>query len=92
MRIRLGILVAAAYVLAFSVTTGAEPAVKPPAIFSVSTHARLACVDCHADLAAVAEFPHPDKLATVNCASCHDAEGTTCHDRPDVAVWSARPG
>jgi hypothetical protein len=40
----------------------------------------MACVDCHADLATLAEFPHPDTLKKVNCASCHDAVGATYHD------------
>ena len=31
------------------------------------------CVDCHADLAH-AELPHPEKLAKVDCASCHADE------------------
>lgn len=38
--------------------------------FMASVHAPLACVDCHADLAH-AELPHPEKLAKVDCASCH---------------------
>jgi hypothetical protein len=106
MRIRLGVVVATACVLASSVATGAEPAVKPPAnedclachgdaavkrangspvfvadkVLAGSTHAPLACVDCHSDLTALTEYPHPEKLAKVNCASCHDAEGTTYHD------------
>jgi nitrate/TMAO reductase-like tetraheme cytochrome c subunit len=41
------------------------------AVFGGSVHGVLACVDCHADLAH-AELPHPEKLAKVNCASCHD--------------------
>ena len=38
---------------------------------SVHGQAGLACVDCHADLAASSEFPHPEKLAPAQCASCH---------------------
>jgi len=38
---------------------------------SVHGQAGLACVDCHADLAASTEFPHPEKLAPAQCASCH---------------------
>jgi cytochrome b subunit of formate dehydrogenase len=33
-------------------------------------HAAVACVDCHADLKK-GDFPHPEKLAPVVCASCH---------------------
>src|SRR4029453_10150534 len=40
--------------------------------FEASTHGPLACVDCHADLAKLTEFPHADKLAKVECGSCHD--------------------
>jgi hypothetical protein len=40
--------------------------------FEASTHGPLACVDCHADLAKLIEFPHADKLAKVECGSCHD--------------------
>ncbi len=45
-----------------------------PAPFAKSVHGQLelACVDCHADPAA-AELPHPEKLAPVDCATCHDA-------------------
>ena len=32
----------------------------------------MACVDCHADLAKLIEFPHADTLAKVDCGSCHD--------------------
>ena len=46
-----------------------------PEVFGASVHgaAGLACVDCHADLARVIEFPHPEKLAPANCATCHEA-------------------
>ena len=42
--------------------------------FASSLHgeAGLACIDCHADLAKTADFPHPEKLAPAQCASCHD--------------------
>ena len=44
-----------------------------PDKFGASVHGQsgLACVDCHADLAASAEFPHAEKLAPVSCAGCH---------------------
>ncbi len=56
-----------------------------------SVHGRsgVSCVSCHADLESVKDFPHAEKLAKVNCASCHD-EGTkavrqqcsrSCHGR-----------
>jgi hypothetical protein len=46
-----------------------------PDKFGASIHGQsgIACVDCHADLAKSADFPHADKLAPVACARCHDA-------------------
>ena len=42
-------------------------------VYGASAHGQggMACVDCHADLAASAEYPHPEKLAAVDCATCH---------------------
>jgi hypothetical protein len=40
--------------------------------FADSVHGALACVDCHRDLASQTEWPHPEKLAKVSCASCHE--------------------
>jgi hypothetical protein len=45
-----------------------------------SAHAELACVDCHADLATLTEYPHADSLKKVDCASCHTDVGATYHD------------
>ena len=45
-----------------------------PAVFNASVHESLACVDCHAALATVTDFPHEDTLPKVDCASCHDEE------------------
>jgi hypothetical protein len=46
-----------------------------PDKFGASVHGQsgIVCVDCHADLATSADFPHAEKLARVNCATCHDA-------------------
>ncbi|HEY3295570.1 MAG TPA: cytochrome c3 family protein [bacterium] len=41
-----------------------------PDTLAGSRHASLSCVQCHADLK-VADFPHPEHLKPVNCASCH---------------------
>jgi Cytochrome c3 len=45
----------------------------PPTSLAASVHgaAGLTCVDCHADLARTTDFPHPEKLAPAQCASCH---------------------
>ncbi|HEY7368381.1 MAG TPA: cytochrome c3 family protein [Thermoanaerobaculia bacterium] len=40
---------------------------------SVHGQAGLSCVDCHADLAKVSDFPHAERLEPAQCASCHDA-------------------
>lgn len=40
--------------------------------FGASVHGGMACVDCHADLATLKEFPHADTLAKVSCATCHE--------------------
>jgi nitrate/TMAO reductase-like tetraheme cytochrome c subunit len=55
-------------------------------VFADSKHGPLDCVDCHKDLATLTEFPHPDKLAKVNCASCHDEEGAKYHD--SIHSWA----
>jgi cytochrome b subunit of formate dehydrogenase len=39
-----------------------------------SSHAGLACIDCHQDLAAVTEYPHEEQLQPVNCGACHSTE------------------
>jgi hypothetical protein len=57
-----------------------------PAPFQASTHGPMACVDCHADLAKVAEFPHAPTLARVQCASCHDDVGGKYHD--SIHAWA----
>jgi predicted CXXCH cytochrome family protein len=40
---------------------------------AASAHRELDCISCHQD-AAVKEFPHPERLAPVNCGICHDQE------------------
>ncbi len=55
-------------------------------VFAASKHGPLDCVDCHKDLAKVQEFPHPEKLAKVDCASCHGEEGTKYHD--SIHSWA----
>jgi predicted CXXCH cytochrome family protein len=44
--------------------------------FKASVHgqAEIACIDCHADLKKVKDFPHPEKLQPVNCAACHEKD------------------
>jgi formate dehydrogenase gamma subunit len=42
-----------------------------PVKHAASAHAILGCQDCHT---AIKEFPHPAKIAKVQCATCHDQE------------------
>jgi nitrate/TMAO reductase-like tetraheme cytochrome c subunit len=55
-------------------------------VFAQSKHGALDCVDCHKDLATTQDFPHPEKLATVGCATCHDEEGAKYHD--SIHSWA----
>ena len=54
--------------------------------FDASAHGPMACVDCHADLAKVTDFPHADKLAPVRCAGCHDDIGAKYKD--SIHAWA----
>ena len=55
-----------------------SPAGRPIGVdeekFGKSIHGGLGltCVTCHTDLATVQTFPHAEKVAPVNCATCHD--------------------
>ena len=42
-----------------------------PAKHTASAHAILGCKDCHTS---IKEFPHPAKIARVQCATCHAEE------------------
>jgi hypothetical protein len=57
-----------------AVRANGKPVAVTPDVFGASIHGAggLACIDCHADLAAVREFPHAEKLAPPQCATCHD--------------------
>jgi hypothetical protein len=54
--------------------------------FEGSTHGVMACVDCHADLAKVTDFPHEAKLQKVRCGSCHDDVASKYHD--SIHAWA----
>ena len=45
------------------------------ALFADSIHgrSRISCVSCHSDLGKVRDFPHAEKLAKVDCSTCHPA-------------------
>src|ERR1017187_9887797 len=50
-----------------------QAGVPPPfnaAALKASPHADLECAACHTELAKK-EFPHPEKLAKVDCGTCH---------------------
>ncbi len=42
-----------------------------PTKHAASAHAILGCSDCHSS---IKDFPHPAKIAKVQCATCHDDE------------------
>jgi nitrate/TMAO reductase-like tetraheme cytochrome c subunit len=50
---------------------GTPVGVRPDALTG-SVHEGLTCVDCHQDLAAQTEWPHPENLAPAACGSCHE--------------------
>ena len=64
-----------------------------PDVLGASVHgvAGLACVDCHADLATVTDFPHAAKLAPAACAACHEAVVTQVPRRGSRAGTRRRP-
>jgi len=49
-------------------------------VLALSSHADLACSDCHAG---IEELPHPEELAAVSCGGCHaeEQEIYTTHGR-----------
>lgn len=51
-------------------SAGASAAVLP-AVFSMSVHAGLSCVDCHSQTANFEDVPHFTNYQKVSCASCH---------------------
>lgn len=51
-----------------------------PQKFGESIHAGLGCVDCHADLATLTEYPHAEKLKKVDCSTCH-ADGVAQYQK-----------
>lgn len=63
-----------------------------PEAFAQSVHAPLACVDCHADLATFTDFPHPEDLAPVNCATCHEEPAAGVGRSVHAAVPQAAGG
>ncbi|HWO56107.1 MAG TPA: cytochrome b/b6 domain-containing protein [bacterium] len=71
----------------------ADSMVVTDAHLGASAHAGLECVNCHADLAGVAEFPHAESLATVHCGSCHEEEASIYqwHGRLKVGVGEDIP-
>jgi hypothetical protein len=39
---------------------------------SIHGQSGVSCIDCHADLATVAEWPHAEKLKPAQCTTCHE--------------------
>jgi len=44
-----------------------------PAKHAASVHGTLGCNDCHTT---IKDFPHPDKVAKVQCSTCHSGEAS----------------
>ncbi|MGA8149890.1 MAG: cytochrome b/b6 domain-containing protein [Terriglobales bacterium] len=44
-----------------------------PARHAASVHGIFACTDCHST---IKEYPHPDKVAKVQCSTCHAEEAS----------------
>jgi len=80
--------------------TGRREAGVPPAFdaasLRASPHAEVECKSCHADLANVKEFPHPEKLAPVDCGGCHTEEqaqyAASLHGRAKARGDKLAPG
>jgi predicted CXXCH cytochrome family protein len=57
---------------------------------SIHTQADIGCLDCHADLKGVKDFPHAEKLKPAACAACHDKEAgqikKSVHGQPQTAA------
>ena len=62
------------------------------AAFAASVHgaAGAACVDCHEDLAKTSDFPHAEKLAPVDCSSCHASEVAEYEERSRVRTGKSK--
>lgn len=54
--------------------SGGRSVAVDAARFDRSIHGQsgVSCVDCHRDLAAMTELPHPEKLAPAACGACHE--------------------
>jgi cytochrome b subunit of formate dehydrogenase len=75
-----------------------QAGVPPPfnaAALRASPHADLECAACHTQLAKK-EFPHPEKLAKVECGACHPDEQTqytaSLHGKASARGDSTAPG
>jgi predicted CXXCH cytochrome family protein len=62
------------------------------AALKASPHAALGCVSCHSD---IKDVPHPEKLASVQCGSCHTEEqsqfAASVHGRKAAAGDASAP-
>lgn len=73
---------------------GGRSVAVSPEKYAASVHGRIeqACVACHADLATTSDFPHAEKLAPVNCATCHDEAGRQYDTSVHAQARRATPG
>lgn len=70
---------------------GTSVAVQPGA-FAQSVHAGVACVDCHRALAKQTDWPHPERLAVVQCAACHEEPVAKYEAGVHAKSRQSRPG
>ena len=57
-----------------------------PAKHAVSVHGTLSCKDCHST---IKDYPHPAKVAKVECATCHDDESAHVSNSVHSALGDA---
>lgn len=72
---------------------GCHEDVAAPKVFAESVHGPLGCTGCHDQ---IHDYPHPDKIAKPDCATCHDEPATalknSAHARKDGPSCTACHG
>jgi len=57
------------------------------AAFAASRHASAACTGCHSD---IEEYPHPESVRQVDCASCHASPNTALETGVHAVVFKSQ--
>lgn len=68
-------------------TKDAGPPFVDGAAFAPSPHGAKACASCHAD---IKDYPHPEKVAKVDCASCHAAPAQQLKTGVHAALFASQ--